>query len=333
MSLEDAVRVMELVGRQGLDLDTALRQSRLGTKTIDKTANKLGLLMSASGIISPYHLTEGLIASLNTGLPLGMVLVEKNVVTPETLEWCLIAQSMLNEKTLTFEEAAQALQSARFAGCSFEHALKAQGFKADVPQHTFATAELLVLANVITETQLLAAREIGLERRASIDETLIKSGLVPERIVSASKQLVDLIKDGTIAIGQAASLVRRLCHCQTVEEMVDILGNLDDQVDEDADAIQLLDLIGMCQLVTPEQLVEALKLSRKTRKSLLETMLTEGILTEAAIAAANECQELLHSGVLEINQAIIALAYAIENETGFWDAIIHFGWCKQLALV
>ena len=88
LSLDTAVRAMELIALQKVDVETALRQLRRpGAKgAVGDHSNKLGDLLSASGIISPPHLNKGLYDSLNTGLPLGMALVAKDVVAPAALK-------------------------------------------------------------------------------------------------------------------------------------------------------------------------------------------------------------------------------------------------------
>lgn len=89
LSMDNAVRAMEMIGRKGIDLDSALRQLQMGTRKIGKQniESKVGELMSAAGIISPQQLNRGIYDGLNTGLPLGMVLVEKGIILPQVLEW------------------------------------------------------------------------------------------------------------------------------------------------------------------------------------------------------------------------------------------------------
>jgi len=334
ISLEDAVDLMEAVGRRGVDLATAMRQLRQGAYiSVDKSSNKLGQLMALAGIISQEHFSQGLYDSLNTTLPLGMVLVEKEIVLPAVLEWCLTAQAMVNAGALSEDEAAHALRVARLKGCDLKQSLLELKLSTQGLEREFGLGDLLIMANYLTATQLLAVREFSLSHDKEVNDVFLDLGMVREEIVDASQQLLLMVKEGVLTKEQAALIVRKLCRCSNVEEMMEILSNLEKAVTHSQEAVQVLDLIGMCQLVTPEQLAQAIAESRKANSTLLKTMVDIQMLTPQILISTNLCKATIDSGVLELEQGVMALTYAAENQTTFSEALVRFGWHQQGAAV
>ena len=220
MHLEAAIKALVYVTQKGVELETAIRQLNPAMRQPgQKIAHKLGELMAGAGIVSPQQLNQGLYNSVNTGLPLGMVLVEMDLVSPTVLEWCLTAQRLVRDRTLLQDQAMQALRAARLRGTTFQQSLIDHHFPATGLQRPFGIGELLVLASVITETQLLAAREIELVDEKRLEQVLFECGMASEFMLSASQQLLSMVAEGVLFEDQAAIIVRKLRCAVSTDEM------------------------------------------------------------------------------------------------------------------
>ncbi len=334
LKLEDAIKALEAVGRKGIDLDTALRQLKRGRTSIDvgTATNKVGDLMSAAGIISPHQLKQGLYDSLNTRLPLGMTLVQKNMILVTVLKWCLQAQELIDSGILTNERAAQALRVARTKNRDFNEVLLEHGVSPQQLQRVVGIGELLVLASTITESQLLAAREIGLVENKKLEVVLLECGMASENVLDTSVQLLSMIGEGILSAEQAATIVRKLCRCKSCEEAIHILNNIQTEMEAQPEVVQVMELIAMCRLLSPEQLAEGIGESRKNKAPLMDTLVTMGTLPALAVSIATDCKRVIDSGAIDLEQGTIAFLYAVENETSFSDALNQFGWNRQLVL-
>ena len=111
---------------------------------------------------------------------------------------------MINQKTITFEQGAQALRASRLRFAPLEITLQEQGVRPGTTATTFSIGDLLVLVNAITETQLLAARELELVEDRPLEEVIVECGMTNQTIVDASIQLSEIVREGGLSEDQAA---------------------------------------------------------------------------------------------------------------------------------
>jgi hypothetical protein len=328
MPLESAIKALVAVAQKGVELETAIRQLNpsMPKRSGEKITHTLAELMAAAGVVSPEQLNQGLYNSLNTGLPLGMVLVAMDLVSPLVLEWCLTGQRMVREGTLKQDEVVQALRAARLRGTTFQQSLVDHRFSTSGLQRGFGIGELLVLASVITETQLLAAREIELQDEKSIDQVLLECGMASSLIIGASQQLLSMIKQGILFEDQAATIVRKLRRASSPEEIDRILNNLQLEVESQEAPIDLIDLLKAAGVVSQAEIETATQLALQQRVPLLKTLLDAHIVSEQIVQIAHQCKSFLDTHALDLEQARIALSYSIENDTPLIDTLNHFGW-------
>ncbi len=166
-----------------------------------------------------------------------------------------------------------------------------------------------------------------------LEEALLECGVVSEAILSASQQLLQMVREEIFSVGQAALIVRRLCHCKTVEQMEDIFNDIQAELERRDEPLELLELIGGCRLLTPEQLALGLMQARKAKQSMIAAMTEGNILDRQTLDNAKQCKHAIDEGALTRPQAMIALTYAHEEQMAFSDALRHFGWERSLAAI
>jgi hypothetical protein len=286
--------------------------------------------MSLAGVVTPQQLNSGLYDSLNTGLPLGMVLVDKNMILPVVLEQCLSMQRAINSGRLSQEQAAHALRTARLNRKTLKEALEALGLSTDKTKRTFALGELLVLSNVMTETQLLAAQELELVEDMKLESVIIQCGMASKRLVDAGNKLLPMIQKGVLFEEQAAVIIRRLKRCKTEDEINAILNNIEAEIEKKDEAIDLNDLFERCRIVDPEDLEAAKKSAEEAQTPLIRFLIKNGLIASNSLDVARECKEMIDAGALDLEQGRIALTYAVEEQSSFADALAHFGWNRHL---
>ncbi|HEY9778051.1 MAG TPA: hypothetical protein V6C81_30085 [Planktothrix sp.] len=330
--LETALKVLDLISKQGLDIDSAIRQLSRGLSKEDKSkGHKLGELMREAGMIQPPQLNQGLYHSLNARLPLGLVLVDTDVVSRSMLESALSAQTMIRDNVISHQQAVQALRAARLRHTTFEQSLIDHGFSAKVAHREFGVGELLALASVITETQLLAGREVALDSGRPIEEVLTRWGLASSIILQAAENLVGMIKEGALFEDQAAAMIRKLRRARTNEEAAQILNNFQEESEETV--VDLLQLLQLCGLVAEEDIARATPIALQHRAPLIKVLIDGGLLQLRSVELANECKHYVDTSAIELDQGIIALLYAIEHEISMTESLDRFGWGCTFAAV
>jgi len=330
ISLESAVKVLELVALQSMEFNTALRKLAPGfEKGQGKLTSKLGEIMRQAGVVNPRNLDEGMRQSLNTGLPLGLVLIGMGAISNQNLHSTLMAQRLIRDGELSREAAIQALRFARLQEISFKQSLEDQKIRTVKLQ--FGVGELFVLAGFMTEGQLLSAQELELVEDKKIEQVLQDCGYANPITLEAALRLLDMIKKGTLFEDQAASIFKRIRHVQTYAEMNEVFSNLGDY-DVESLKTDMTDLLFMTGLVSEEDIEAAKPLSLSNRVPLVQTLQQVGVLDQPTVAAIKDCKDALDAGIISSEQAVIAVVYANENKTTLEDTLKKFGWAPSVLM-
>ena len=331
ITLDSGVKALEMVALQGMEFNTALRKLAPGVeKAQGRLTNKLGEVMRVAGIVNPRALEQGLMNSLNTGLPLGLVLVGMGAISNSMLHSSLLAQRLIRDNVLTREEIIQALRVARLRSITLKQSLQEQGLNESALKQTFGIGELFVLTGFMTEGQLLSAQELELVEDKPIEQVLLDCGYGTEITTTAAAQLLHMIREGTLFEDQAANILKRLRHATTTEEMAHVLSNLGDNEGADEHTVEMHELLRLAGLVSEDELKIATPMALQQRVTLVKTLFDAGILDQHMLEAAQDCKEALDSGIITIEQAVITLVYAMENQLAIEDTLIHFGWAPSV---
>ncbi len=330
ISLESAVKVLELVALQSMEFNTALRKLAPGVeKAQGKLTTKLGEIMREAGVVNPRNLDEGLRQSLNTGLPLGLVLIGMGAISNQNLHSTLMAQRLSRDGELTREAAIQALRFARLQEISLKQSLEEQKIRNIKLQ--FGVGELFVLAGFMTEGQLLSAQELELVEDKKIEQVLLDCGYANPITLEAALRLLDMIKKGTLFEDQAANIFKRIRHIRTHAEMNEVFSNLGDY-DIEALKTDINDLLFMTGLVSDEDIEAAKPLSDSNKVPLVQTLQQVGVLDQPTVAAIKDCKDALDAGIISSEQAVIAVVYANENKTTLTETLKRFGWAPSVLM-
>lgn len=330
ISLDSAVKVLELVAFQSMEFNTALRKLAPGVeKAQGKLTSKLGEIMRQAGVVNPRHLDEGLRQSLNTGLPLGLVLIGMGAISNQNLHSTLLALRLIRDQVLDRESAIQALRVARLQEISLKQSLEDQKIRTIKLQ--FGVGELFVLAGFMTEGQLLSAQELELVEDKAIQQVLLECGYGTPLTIEATLRLLDMIKKGTLFEDQAASILKRIRHVKTHAEMNEIFSNPGDY-DVESLKTDLNDLLFMTGLVSNEDIEAAKPLAESNKVPLVQTLQQVGALDQATVSAMKECKAALDAGIISSEQAVIAVVYANENKTSLTDTLKKFGWAPTVLM-
>ncbi|MBI2809393.1 MAG: hypothetical protein HYX67_00985 [Candidatus Melainabacteria bacterium] len=330
ISLDSAVKVLELVALQSMEFNTALRKLAPGVeKAQGKLTTKLGEIMREAGVVSPRNLDEGLRQSLNTGLPLGLVLIGMGAISNQNLHSTLMAQRLSRDGEVSREAAIQALRFARLQEISLKQSLEDQKIRTIKLQ--FGVGELFVLAGFMTEGQLLSAQELELVEDKKIEQVLQDCGYANPITLEAALRLLDMIKKGTLFEDQAANIFKRIRHIKTYAEMNEVFSNLGDY-DIESLKTDITDLLFMTGLVSDEEIETAKPLSLANKVPLVQTLQQVGVLDAPTVAAIKDCKEALDAGIISSEQAVIAVVYANENKTTLTDTLKRFGWAPSVLM-
>lgn len=211
ISADLAANAINKAVTQKMSLEEAFDQLGWRTDTHIVTG-RLSQILTESEIVSEADLINAKEASFASGLPLGRVLVLRQVV-PEALAYsALTAQVLIREGKITAEQGIAALKLTAAKRQTLDEALTNIGALPAARQEPIRLGELLIAAGLVSEIDLLSAVEKGMSDETPIGQVLLNHGLLQPHVLEKALTLQFMVNTRTmgpleaVAILQSASL-------------------------------------------------------------------------------------------------------------------------------
>lgn len=326
---EHAITALLMVSQEGLPLETALNRSGpVALPTQVPTHNRLGEILTSAGIASQPLVDQGMVTSAETGLPLGLVLLNKGVITRACLNSALAAQRLIREGKVEREAVLYALKLARLRSISLEQSLKETGQFANLAPK-FGIGELFVMAGAVSESQLLTAHEIEATHDKELDEVFVELGYASKPCIKAAKHILKMIESGVLFEDQAAQIISKVQYASSNEELQRVLSLIDEDpgaIFEERQPIEITDILKKAGLISDKDLQIATALALANKVPLMKTLFDARLIDEQVLEHATHLKNYLDHDLLKLEQATIVMAYCLENNMTVEETLDTFGW-------
>lgn len=321
ISLETGTKALCVCSAARITFDEAMQQ--LGLLRTEAPTNRLGELLIVTELITEEQLADALAASQHLGLPLGRILVLKGIMSEMQVESALEAQVLLRDGRISRLQALEALRTMRMCGTNIRESLAKLGCeKALQPTNTIRLGELVVMADVVSESDLLTALEIGLMENMLLGQVLIEFGFIDDDALDAALRLQTMVSNSHLSVDTAVHAMRLICFekyslVQAVAEVMEpeVLRE---------EIVSLLDLLQLAGLITSD---EYGRLLRFKDTSIFQVVLVgTGLMSETTLHVAICCHVLLKEGLLTCEQAIVALHHWRWTGINLTDILQTLGW-------
>ena len=348
LPIDHGVRALQLIARDGLPLEEAL--SRVMPKPVQTkpvpTSNRLGEILMEAGYATPIQVKEALPQTVETGLPLGIILYNKGIITRAGLPLGIIlynkgiitraglysslcAQKLIRQNAADRDRIIYALKMARLRSTPLTNTLRENQIDSSILEQEFGVAEILVLAGVISESQLLTAKEIEVVEDKPLAQVIVENGFATEPCMHTVTQILNMIKEGILFEDQAAQIVKRIQHITSYDELNKTLASLDelqDELEESRPTYDVPEILKKAGLISDKEIQIATAMALANRQSLLKTLCDAKLVTEKNMELASQCKIYLDHNLIQLEQAAIALIYAIDNNLTIDETLDCFGW-------
>ncbi|MBP7861238.1 hypothetical protein KA183_06115 [bacterium] len=327
---DHAIQAFMQVIKHGVALDAAI--ARIAPAAPPKTMvteNRLGELLVAAGIASRSHVDEAMRASSETGLPLGMVLMNNGKVQRAALNSALAAQKLVRDGAIERDKAVYALKLARLRAIPLEQSLRENVEFQGAMSETFATGELFLMAGVVSESQLMTAKEIEVTEEVPIEEVFVALGYASAPCAKAAKYILSMVGQGMLFEDQAARIIKRIQYASSNKELQDVLAKLDsnpEEILEEREQIEITDILKKAGLISDKDLQIATALALANRVPLIKTLFDAKLIDEQVMNNATELKTYLDHDLLKLEQATIVMSYCLENNMTVDETLDTFGW-------
>lgn len=325
VSVNAASRALRLASRENIDVEdalTVLRDLHKTTTAVNTLGNTLTKLLLTAGIINDAQFSRAIATSTQTGIMIGRMLLLNKDINLKTLSASICACLMLKNKDISFSDAAETLSIASKRSMCFEQALFERGLFKQPRAYAVSLGDLLAMAGIINEMDLLECREIEIVKEKDLSQILLEQGLVSKEHMEIIVQVQGMISNQDIKPFMAVSILRRTLRqgvniFQAVAELKEIEKNIAAATSKDQTKIGELLVASGC--LKREELNEALsKQVADDGIKLGRILLQMNAVSEKALFNALRLQSLIKYKCLTVT-----LANKILNEARLQDEALE----------
>jgi hypothetical protein len=283
--------------------------------------SKLGQLLFESGFINEDQLHEATSACKRFGLPIGRVVIMMGAISHADLARALDIQAMLRTGKINEREATEYLTAHKTTRnlnqFSPQQASEKDGKK------VFRLGEFLILAGILTETDLMNAVEESITREQPFGKVLISLGLLEPQQLQLALKLQHAIKNNEETVQGACNKLQETFNAEQREWRKSKQEK--DGETRQPNNVLFGDLLKMAGLVSENDVTKALEMACQQPSVLGRLLILAGSIDESILLSTLRTQYLLTNGQINIDGAVRGLRYAEEHKVSLDDALDQLG--------
>lgn len=326
LDAEAAKEAMGVVHRKRWTLSDALIV--LGVDAYATRGTRLGELLLSAEHVNPLQVDIALKASDGSGLPLGRVLVLLSKLSEPSLDLALNLQRDVRFGRIDRSLAVEQLRKEKLH-------IPVEGRDGDKDDKRVRIGELLIASHLLSAAEVQSAVEMAKANDKMMGEVLIEMGWVSQDLLTAALRLQEMVWSGGVSVYRASSALKHIDKSGlTAEEGLEKAGLKPSEFQKQVSFCDFLRLSGylnkdsmkeIVQMVmgNPELIAAVMKHARKEgnvskdylreaiKLSFKNTELLGFLLRHsrpddrALIDSATIMHELLKSGKLTLDQAVV----------------------------
>lgn len=323
LPMDLAINSLRLARQKRLTFDEALKEMGWRSEYYE-TTNRLGDLLVEAGCMKAEELEGALDACFTSGLPLGRVLVLRGVCNEMLTYAALTAQVLLREGNITRTQALEGLKIVAQRKITMEESLDHQGLIAK-RGHTIRLGELLMLANLVSEIDLLSAVERGMLDEQPIGQVLVRVGLITEQTLEQALQLQHLVTKSQLKPLDAAEVLKKIRKSgMSIEKAIAELNG--DAIFHRQDVMEVPEVLRSAGLLAHTDMIKCIDASSASGVPVEEVLMEQHLVDLDTLAAAVRCQSLLKKGQISQEQCVFALQTWIGARADIDEILMGMGW-------
>ena len=326
-----ATRCLKIACKTGMNFVDVFRDQD-GAKATGAVSNKLGELLLEANLIDREQFGKSMQRSLATGLPLGRILVLNGALSETLLNTALEIQVRLRDGMLSREEAVETLRG-QIGDLDSEEAqrqtLTLQTVLANPPRKKgVRLGELMVLAGLLNETDVMSALELGLVNEQPIGEVMVAQGFLTYEMLDYALELQKKVDSGDLQSTEAGQVLAKIsANGIPLEEAIAEFISPQEPVYE---MLTFDRMLVLSRVITDEQIDESFNRAIASPQILAKLLVLTEHISNAGMQAVLQCYSMMSNNFLSQDDAIIALDYCLnesaERNITFGEALQELGW-------
>ena len=200
----------------------------------------------------------------------------------------------------------------------------------DPSRRNIRLGELLILAGILTESDMMNAVELSLTREEPLGAVLIALGLITTDQLRLALRLQESISVGSIDIQSATDTLILETGNSLIPKLTDVEPDVTPKrsrlaEQHEAPKLRIGELLKLCGFVLEEEIQSAIALARDYPSVLGRMLVVNGYIDESTLLAALRCQFMVRNKLITVDQAVAAMQYARQMKLSFDDALDELG--------
>ncbi len=326
LDLDRAIVLLSMVNRADISLEEAMQKTGQ-TVSEAKPTIRLGELLYEAGFIGHDEKDKFLNDALESGLPLGRIILLYGNISKEMLSAALTAQVLVRDGKVTREQAIKALKTTRRRRNKLEDSLKELGFyRQPIRPHTLL-GELFINAGLVEEADVLSALEMALDQELPVGQAMIQKDLISRADLEIALSLQEMVINATLTAEQATEVLTKVSRkgfspTAALTELAVTTASLEDTK-------SLWQLLTASGIIAKEAREAVFLRDNISLSELCHNLMSAELIDEFTLHNACRCQFLMRSGFLDLEKAIVVLNHCHTRRISTDDSLRELNWIAQ----
>ncbi|HEY9786083.1 MAG TPA: hypothetical protein V6D17_11815 [Candidatus Obscuribacterales bacterium] len=295
-----------------------------------QSTTRIGELFSDAGVISAELVNDSLPIAKRSKLPLGRVLVMSGHLTEGDVACALSLQKSIRDGKTTKEVARRILKIAHLNRTTVDEALALLRWEDAYTKSLTQLGKLLLAAEIVREATVIEMQARSACCAKPLGRTLVMNGVIDEETLVMALNAQILVRDRKVTRIEAIRIlqtahVRKIGLGEAIEALA--LGSV---LEAASPRTPLGELLKEAGLVEAEAAIDALEISLESQRKLGEVLMEQYQLSEHALEAALQLQDMLAARTISIRRAAEYLSLVESMEVSLESIIFEMERLKQV---
>jgi tetratricopeptide (TPR) repeat protein len=195
----DALRSAAGIEGDELPDPNRVAQAQAALKAPRKHGVRIGEMFVRAGLLTETDVMNALETGLATDQLIGQVLVGQGFITEQILEAALGLQKMVDSNHLEVDKAVDTLSMIQSQGITYDEAVESLHIVETSTTETISFDHMLVLARVLTESEIADAFHAAMEQAKIVGQILMMTGHIEKNTLKAALRAHFLLQKGVIS--------------------------------------------------------------------------------------------------------------------------------------
>ncbi|MBZ0187490.1 MAG: hypothetical protein K8F91_14680 [Candidatus Obscuribacterales bacterium] len=315
LDTKDAVSVLKICHQSSIPLADAFEAANI-VQPEEKDTNKLGQLLTESGVLTATLLFECLSTNQKTALPLGHIVCHRGYASQALIDRTLLVQQLIRKGQLMRKQGINSLKVAFEREKTLMQLEINRGYRFMPLKKTPLLGDLLLEAKILPERQIRQCLIESIVNDTTLGKTLIDAAGLSRQLVDAAVELQESLDNATLNLEEALICLKeiKISQVSSVQAMAEV-ATAKHKDNKASDLIELLLASGIIKKTQiPDDMQDRLAVNYNQLAPVIKGLLDLNIVEKPVLYSALRAVDLIDRKTISQEKAIVALDFSARSK-------------------